>query len=71
MFVWIVRRILPGGANSSRKTAVPTPTGMANTATSPSSQRLPAIPTRNPASAGSLDCLFVARAQRNVPRCET
>lgn len=71
MFIWIVRRILPGGANSSRKTAVPTPTGIANIATSPSSQRLPTIPTRNPASAGSLDCRFVASAQRKVPSCET
>ena len=71
MFIWIVRRIRPGGANSSRKTAVPTPIGIANVATRPSSQRLPAIPIRNPASAGSLDCLFVARAQRKLPRWET
>ena len=65
MFVWMIRRSRPGGAYSSRKTAAPTPTGIAKTATRPSSQRLPAIPIRNPASAGSLDRGFVTSAARN------
>ncbi len=52
MLSWMIRRIRPGGAYSSRKTAAPTPTGIANAATRPSSQRLPATPARNPASRG-------------------
>ena len=55
MFVWMIRRSRPGGAYSSRKTAAPTPTGIAKNATRPSSQRLPEDPDPEASQAGSLD----------------
>ena len=55
MFVWITRFSRPGGAYSSRKTAAPTPIGIAVNATNASSQRLPTSPTLKPSSAGSIE----------------
>ena len=54
MLVWINQRNRPGGAYSSRKTPAPMPTGIPIKATSPSSQSVPTIPTRYPASSGSM-----------------
>ena len=67
MFVWIVAADPPGRGEFLEEDRRADPDRDRERGHQPEQPEAPAIPTRNPASAGSLDCLFVARAQRNVP----